>query len=351
MSLTALLSVLIPGVFAVPPFKGPTIESYRQLSITEHREYRRQTQKLLDPNYMQVRIQGTDEPRYFGPSYYFAPTGSAELQTLATRLLNSARGHDAIVFVGRSGAGVKAYLEGVLERAGRKENGPKLIELPFSCSDPYFLTAAQKMALRTHLEGEGLSPLALASRERPVLFMDFVYTGTGVSTLIKQLHDWAREQGVARERLKSRLGFFGAYPARMLVVNNLMKLNHDSIREGSPIAITEERIADEVRGRRLPNYWTMHDLTASVGEMQISDTLYDYAGNLVRHPNASFTPERWSAPVGALESVPSFSGHSGELPYVERYALIAKGYAESLTLLDRISCEKLLLASTKQTAK
>ncbi|MBI3558745.1 MAG: hypothetical protein HY074_20955 [Deltaproteobacteria bacterium] len=324
-------------------FEGPGVDSYRKLTLAQHRAFQKEVRKLLAPDYMQVRIAVTNDERYIGPSYYATPAGRAELQGMAADVLNHSRSYDEVVFIGRSGQGLKAYLEGVLDRHGESAN-PRLHELPYSNNEPRTNTAGQKAALRRHLEENGLSPRQIIDRGKRVLFMDMVYSGTGIDSLLAAIHDWAKDLGIGRALLKSKLGVYGVYPARMLTVNNLMKLNHASLGEGATVAITEERVAQEMSWRHLPGSASYY--AGDVYERQISDKLYDYAGNLTRHPNESFTPDKWAQPLARSGKL-SFGEHAGDAAYAEMYYLIQEGRRESVAVLKtvagtRAKCEKTL---------
>ncbi|MBI3543053.1 MAG: hypothetical protein HY075_07250, partial [Deltaproteobacteria bacterium] len=157
----------------------------------------------------------------------------------------------------------------------------------------------------------------------------------------KTIHDWAVEKKLDVSAVKAKLAFFGVYPVHMLVYNNLMRINHDSAREGHPLTINEEIIAAEARGRRLPNEGKMLATVARVHELQISDTLYDYAGNLTKHPNETFPPEKWASggePGNAL----TFKGHARERPYLELYYLMSQGEQNAEALLALARCETAL---------
>src|SRR5262245_7459348 len=105
------------------PFEGLTIADYRALSLKEHRAYRKQLAELFRPDYLDVRIAVTNEPRYVGPAYYTTTEGRRELDLVSRAILRQTmeHGYGRVVFVGRSGSHVKAYLDGALDALGTVE--------------------------------------------------------------------------------------------------------------------------------------------------------------------------------------------------------------------------------------
>lgn len=325
-------------------FDAPSFDDYKKLSTSEHRAYRRAMSAVGGSQFLHVTLgEGIHQStRYHGPSFYATEAGRAELQAISSRILNLTEKYGTVFFVGRSGAGIKAYLEGVASRSSAA--APSMFkELPFSCNDPYFLTKDQKLGLRKHFEANGLSPEKIVSSSKPILFMDFVYTGTGVNTMMKLLYEWAAESGIGAAAMKSKIGFFGAFPPRMLAYNNMLKIDHDTRKEGAPIDMSEENVQRWARERSLPNGGHMkHSWAAEVFEMRISDQFYEYAGTLTEHANQSFKPEYWNTAVDR-DQKPTFKGNHDKVPYLELYYLMSEGRKESAEMSSKAKCEVPLL--------
>lgn len=278
-------------------FFSPGWKNFRELTPIEHQQFKQNIRAIAG-------------------SFFHTPEGRQELHKIEAEFVQLKDRYKKIVFVGRSALGIKAYLEGLWSQ---DRSAPKLVELPYTCREPNELSESQIAGLRIHLKRLGLSADEILKSKDSVLFVDFVYTGAGVNHLISTLHGPR-----VSEALKSQLGFFGLYPARMLVINNLMKINHASILEGSPIAITEERIAQEMSWRRLPNQYDMERFVQEVHALQISDSLYEYWGTKVSHPAESFTPEFWTRELLPSQSRP-FRGHDADPAYLEVYEMMRLG--------------------------
>lgn len=344
-----MISVLFPLIHALVgllafagngKFDAPTIEEYKQLNLSEHRAYKRAIDKVKGNDYYVISENigyGQKKVVHSGPSHYATEAGRAELQEISARLLNLTQKYGTIVFVGRSGAGIKAYLEGVISR-DQTVSQASLKEFPFSCNDPQFLTKEQKLGLRRHFEANGITPEAILSAEKPVLFMDFVHSGIGVNTMMKLLYEWASEKGVDRVAMKAKLGFFGAFPARMMAINNMIRVNHDSSKEGAPIDMSEENIQKWARDRKLMNGGEMkHSWVSEVFEFRLTDEFYHYGGSHAEHPNPSFKPEVWDSNFDR-EQKPTFKGKQDSMPHVELYYLMSEGRKESAKIKKHASC-------------
>ncbi|MBI3541712.1 MAG: hypothetical protein HY075_00335, partial [Deltaproteobacteria bacterium] len=150
LALALLFGLVAPLALADP--RGLTIADFHALSDAEHAEYRAALAELFRPDYLEVRIDVTREPRYIGPAYYTTDEGKRELDLVSRAILRQTmeHGYGRVVFVGRSGSSIKAYLEGALSKnalgahPGTKAPArPELSDLPYSNREPYFLTADQ----------------------------------------------------------------------------------------------------------------------------------------------------------------------------------------------------------------
>jgi hypothetical protein len=310
-------------------FSAPTFESFKRLSEDQRAEYEKQLPRLHDPLFVNL-------PHYKTPSFYTTPQGKAELDRITAELIKLAPSHGRFVFIGRSGSGIMAYLSGVLSRMpGASEL--TIGDFPFSCAEPKRLTSERKKVLRSYLEENGLSPRAIAAAAKPVLFFDFVYTGTGSMALLEAIHYWAAEEGIA-DAVKAKMSFYGAYPPRLIVEAYLMRLRHDLIRDGGFKEFTKEYIENEVAWREMPAKWTAERICAHVHSFRLSDEMYIYAGTHVANAQSSFTPDKWETP-GNQAQVLEFQQHAGEAPFLELYYLMETGARETGNFQTFLGCE------------
>lgn len=122
-----------------------------------------------------------------------------------------------LVFVGRSLDSMFDLLGGALGHTG---TGPGLYRLPLSFQRPAArsaagkwrsrpLTAAEQGQVRRMLAGLGLTPCALARRDRPVTFVDVVNHGSTFTELFTLLRRWIDEEHAQIDVIKRKIRFVG----------------------------------------------------------------------------------------------------------------------------------------------
>ncbi len=292
-------------------------------------------------------------------SYLNTAKGQAELRAIALEILPLMRQSARVISIGRSGTALEAYLNGIVTRhpEGAK-TFPVVEELPFSCHSAHIknnlrlpfnfeLSREQITGLRNHLERNGLSPLTIIASPKPILFFDFVYSGTGVAALIQLIFDWAEELKIESSSLSAKITFFGMFPAYRLVYNNYETIRHDNMRDGlGALMPTKEYMENEARSRpiSLPNGF--YRWIPNVHEFRISSQLYDYCGNSrftdesgalhkVEPVQESFTPSHWAVPT-AISTTPKnrIKEHLHEFSTQELVTLFQAGQKHSTLLCE-----------------
>ena len=220
---------------------------------------------LVTPDQLGSLLAGTEPP-----DLWFLEA----LTECAGRVL-ARSGNGDLVFVGRSLDSMFDLLGGVL--AGRTE--PRLLRLPFSFQRPAVqrtrkwrrrpLTATEVAQARHELTVLGLTPHALARRERPVTFVDVVNGGDTFTELFHLLHGWVDDERETWPAIRRKMRFTG------VTIRRATSPNTDRCQQHAAWI------------RRLP--------ARSVLDMSqcfdVWSYLVDYQVKLTR----SFRPERWLA--------------------------------------------------------
>ncbi|MEV6968013.1 hypothetical protein AB0M47_23170 [Hamadaea sp. NPDC051192] len=109
--------------------------------------------------------------------------------------------------MGRSPDSVFDLLSGALSATSWKD---RCRRLPLSLwSDPDALTPDQTAQFRTNMEKLGITPAALATRQRPVTFVDLVYRGQTFENLFRLLRAWINEEAISWPVVRTKLRFVG----------------------------------------------------------------------------------------------------------------------------------------------
>jgi hypothetical protein len=190
-------------------------------------------------------------------------------------------GDSDLIFVGRSPESIFDHLSGLLfdtswfdrlellhfsmrfreEDAIRREH-PKAID-----------------AMRAYLQHLGLHPEGIATRARPVAFIDLVLTGDTFGRLITFLRNWSNSIEYDWNAVKRRI--------RLIGITERTKTSPKTWRwqqKASWISLLESR---------------------SVKNISVPYALWDYLGNYQYKVSHSYAPFRWGAPEASL---PSYSG-------------------------------------------
>lgn len=113
-------------------------------------------------------------------------------------------GNGDLVFVGRSLDSMFDLLSGALEDTDRV-----LRRLPFSFERGRALTSSELTRAREMLAEIGVTPAALARRDRPVTFVDVVYEGSTFTKLFGLLDDWITEERETWPAIRRKIRFVG----------------------------------------------------------------------------------------------------------------------------------------------
>lgn len=208
------------------------------------------------------------------PSY---PLFHDQLLVCCSRVI--AFGGDAdLVFVGRSPESIFDHLSGLLFDSSWLE---RLTLLHFSMrfEDETLIRERNPgalVSLREYLHHLKLDPHSIARRERPVAFVDLVYSGETFGNLTGILHDWSNESGEDWKAVRRRLRIVG---------------------------ITE-------RTKNSPNTWRWQQHAAwvsllehrAVKNVSVPHDLWQYMGNHQEKVSRSYTPLDWGDPDLALPS-------------------------------------------------
>ena len=200
-----------------------------------------------------------------------------ELLPCCSRILAFAGDSDPI-FVGRSPESIFDHLSGLLFDTSWFE---RLELLHFSMryyEEPQIRREHPGAieAMRSYLQQLGLDPEALATRGRPVAFVDLVASGETFGLLVAFLHNWAREIRCDWSAVRRRVRLIG-----------ITQRTHTS-----------------------PNTWRWQQHapwiglleSGSVKNVSIPWSLWDYLGNRQEKVSRSYTPPLWGDPALASPS-------------------------------------------------
>jgi len=185
-------------------------------------------------------------------------------------------GNGDLVFVGRSLDSMFDLLSAALADADDRR---RLDRLPLSFQRSGVrsgrrwrrrpLTPAEQAQARQILTAIGLSPYALARRERPVTFVDVVYRGATFTDLFELLHAWVHEEGQPWPVIRRKMRFVG--------VTSRTKTSPNTYRWQQHAAWT----------RQLPS--------RAVVNVSLSAWVWSYFGDYQVKLTRSYRPERWLA--------------------------------------------------------
>ncbi len=305
-------------------FGAPTYEDYKKLSFAEIKLYEDRLSVLGDPRFVSVSHAPS-------PSFYGTARGARELREMAAVIGDLIPQHQRVVFIGRSGTGLMAYLSAL------SGGTAPLTDVPFSYGNPWDKTTdAQRQGLRRHLTRNGLDPKSISMAKKPFLFFDFVYTGKGSSNLIEEVSLWASEIGIS-QAVKSNLHFLGFFPAEILARQNANSIYYSTLKEmqgsaGPPPS--DEEIEKQASHLDLPGKMRFQEMVAQVFEKRISQNFYSYAGTHGPNAHQSFVRAIWEGDPSA-EAENTFAGKSQESAFLDLFFVYRLGE------LDRTSqCAK-----------
>ncbi len=194
----------------------------------------------------------------------------------AGRVLARCGGGD-LVFVGRSLDSMFDLLGGALGHTGA---GPGLYRLPVSFQRPAVrgaagkwrtrpLTPAEQGQVRRMLAGLGLTPYALARRDRPVTFVDVVSHGSTFTELFTLLRRWIDEEHAQSDVIRRKLRFVGVTVRR--------KTSPNTYRWHQEAGWTRQLPAD------------------AVVNVSLDGSAWSYFGDHQTKLTRSFRPDQWLA--------------------------------------------------------
>lgn len=183
-----------------------------------------------------------------------------------------------LVFVGRSPESIFDYLSGLLFDSSWFER----LEL-FHFSMRYWEENRIKAdypdaidEMRAYLQNLGLHPEAIATKNRPVAFIDLVATGDTFGRLVTFLFNWSRE----------------------------IKFDWNAVRRRIRLVGITERTKTSPNTRRWQQHsdWISILGKSTVKNVSVSPRLWDYLGNYQQKVSLSYTPSRWGSPLAAAPS-------------------------------------------------
>lgn len=221
---------------------------------------------LITPDQLGSLLDGTDAPDLWFLDDLVACTGKV--------LARSQNGD--LFFVGRSLDSMFDLLGGVFTgRSGVQ----RLHRLPLSFQRPAIssgrrwrrrpLAPAEVKQGRRFLESVGLTPYALARRDRPVVLVDVVYGGETFTELFTLIRDWIEEEREPWSVIRRKLSFLGITIRRRTSPNT-------------------ERWQQEVA-------WTRTLPAAAIANVSLDPAVWSYFGDHQVKLTRSLRPDRWTA--------------------------------------------------------
>ena len=130
--------------------------------------------------------------------------------------------------------------------------------------------------MRDYLRNLELHPEAIATKNRPVVFIDLVATGDTFGRLVTFLFNWSRE----------------------------IKFDWNAVKRRIHIVGITERTKTSPNTRRWQQHadWISMLGRAAVKNVSVSPRLWDYLGNYQQKVSLSYTPSRWGSPSAAAPS-------------------------------------------------
>lgn len=149
---------------------------------------------LVTPDQLGSLLDGVTAPE---------PWYLPELAECAGKVL-ARSGNGDLVFVGRSLDSMFDLLSGALPDSGRA-----LSRLPISLYGSGELIPGDVRRAREMAAAIGITPAALARRDRPVTFVDVVHVGSTFTKLFALLDDWITEERETWPAIRRKLRFVG----------------------------------------------------------------------------------------------------------------------------------------------
>ncbi|MEU4237361.1 hypothetical protein [Actinoplanes sp. NPDC026619] len=210
-------------------------------------------------------------------------------------------GNGDLVFVGRSLDSMFDLLGGAL---GGHPDRRRLLRLPFSFQRGGAgsgrrwrrrpLTGAEVSEARRIMAAVGLTPHALARRDRPVTFVDVVYEGGTFTELFALIRDWVEQERETWPAIRRKLRFVGVTVRR----------------ETSPHTYRWQQHTP----------WTRQLPAKAVVNVSLEPSVWAYLGEYQPKLTRSFRPEHWVAETPG----PNRDERTGPA-LAEAAALVARG--------------------------
>jgi hypothetical protein len=222
---------------------------------------------LITPDHLGSLLDGASQPTLWYAEDLIACAGKVIARS----------GDGELIFVGRSLDSMYDLLGGAFD--GTSWNN-RLYRLPLSFAvsggrlvgnrwRPNRITQAQMLQARQILDQLGLSPFALARRDRPATFVDVVYGGSTFTRVFGLLHDWVGQTREPWSVIRRKIRFVG--------VTSRTKTSPNTYRWQQHARWTRELPAQSVRNVSLDRFvWSY------LGDSQIKLT-------------RTFRPEAWLA--------------------------------------------------------
>ena len=205
------------------------------------------------------------------PDLWFLP----ELVQCTGKVLARSGGGD-LVFVGRSLDSMFDLLGGALAGC---DAPPGLDRLPLSFAlgrvfvdgtwQRQLFTDAHRRQLRAILTGLGLTPPALARRDRPVTFVDVVHEGGTFTDLFTQLREWIEDERAQWDVIRRKLRFVGVTRRQKTSPNTWRWQQHED--------------------------WTGQLPSGSVVNVSLDPALWSHFGDVQTKLTRTLRPDRWLA--------------------------------------------------------
>lgn len=196
----------------------------------------------------------------------------ADLLPCCSRILAFA-GDSEMVFVGRSPESIFDYLSGLLFDSSWFE---RLALLHFSMRFREESKIRDEHpgavdSMREYLRHLGLHPEAIATKNRPVAFIDLVLSGDTFGRLVTFLFNWSNEIGYDWKAVKRRIRIIGITERRKTSPNTRRWQQHSD--------------------------WISLLGTRAVKNVSIPIEFWRYLGDYQQKVSESYTPPRWGDPV------------------------------------------------------
>lgn len=178
-------------------------------------------------------------------------------------------GDSDLVFVGRSPESIFDFLSGLLFDSSWFER-LELLHFSMRFRDENKIRQENPeavVAMRQYLGQIGLHPEAIATRKRPVAFIDLVLSGDTFGRLITFLFNWSNEIGYEWQAVSRRIRLVG------ITVRT----------KTSPNTWRWQQHADWIRLLK----------SGSVKNISVSRDFWSYLGDYQPKVSRSYTPERW----------------------------------------------------------